>query len=203
MMAYGGFVGGIAGAALYVRRSQLDALRYFDAAVPAVGLGYFLARIGCFLNGCDFGAPSNLPWSVQFPMDSAAFHFQRAAGLLGPEATESLSVHPVQLYLGLAGLAAAFIAAQWGHRPQTAPGQTFCLYWLLYGCSRFALEFLRADPHRGSVGLLSLPQAISIAVITVAATTFALLHYRTYRHTAISARGVPGKSVQARCEAQG
>jgi len=51
-------------------RRQLDIL--------AIGLMLALAfgRIGCFLNGCCFGRPSNLPWAVRFPYGSLVYRSQ-------------------------------------------------------------------------------------------------------------------------------
>ncbi len=48
-------------------RKTLDVL----AIGLMVGLGF--GRIGCFLNGCCFGRPSDLPWAVRFPYNSFAY----------------------------------------------------------------------------------------------------------------------------------
>ncbi|MFC1780908.1 prolipoprotein diacylglyceryl transferase [Planctomycetota bacterium] len=50
--------------------------RYLD--VLAVGLMVALAfgRIGCFLNGCCWGKPTDLPWAVRFPYGSLAYYSQ-------------------------------------------------------------------------------------------------------------------------------
>jgi len=40
-----------------------------------------LGRIGCFLNGCCFGKPTNLPWAVRFPYDSPAYRSQVSQNL--------------------------------------------------------------------------------------------------------------------------
>ena len=38
-----------------------------DVAAPAVAIGIAIGRIGCFLNGCCYGAVCELPWAVRFP----------------------------------------------------------------------------------------------------------------------------------------
>jgi phosphatidylglycerol:prolipoprotein diacylglycerol transferase len=169
MMAYGGFAGGVGVAMLYLVRHRLDVWRYLDCGIPAVGLGYFLARLGCFLDGDDFGRPAVYAWSVQFPQGSPAFAAQMHAGLLSPGAGASLPVHPVQLYLGASALLIAGAVAWWRRREVTAPGEPFCLYWILYGAVRFGWEFLRGDLDRGFIGPLSTPQAVSTAAVLVAA----------------------------------
>jgi len=44
-----------------------------DILAPCVTLGLAIGRIGCFLNGCCYGAPANVPWAVQFPYNSNAY----------------------------------------------------------------------------------------------------------------------------------
>jgi phosphatidylglycerol:prolipoprotein diacylglycerol transferase len=54
-----GVIGAFAGAALaggvVIRARGGEFLRYADAAVPGIALGYAVYRVGCFLNGCCFG----------------------------------------------------------------------------------------------------------------------------------------------------
>jgi phosphatidylglycerol:prolipoprotein diacylglycerol transferase len=57
LVAYGGFLGGAAGSAIYLRRHGLSFWKWGDAAAPAVAAGLAITRIGCFLYGCDFGKP--------------------------------------------------------------------------------------------------------------------------------------------------
>ena len=41
-----------------------------DLLSPYVGLGLAIHRaFGCFLNGCCYGRPTDMPWGVQFPLD--------------------------------------------------------------------------------------------------------------------------------------
>lgn len=44
-----------------------------DIAAPCIVLGIAVGRIGCFLNGCCYGADTNLPWGVRFPYGSNAY----------------------------------------------------------------------------------------------------------------------------------
>jgi len=61
---------------LYLRHHKLPVRRYLD--ILAIGLLAALAfgRIGCFLNGCCFGRPTELPWGVRFPYGSLAYRSQ-------------------------------------------------------------------------------------------------------------------------------
>jgi len=65
------FLGGVVAAllftVLYLRRKKLPTLKYLDILAPSLMLGLAFGRMGCFLNGCCFGAPSCLPWACRFP----------------------------------------------------------------------------------------------------------------------------------------
>lgn len=68
LVAYGGFLGGLLGSWLYLRSQGFSLRKWADAAVPSLALGLAVTRIGCFLFGCDFGAPlpRNAPaWLVR------------------------------------------------------------------------------------------------------------------------------------------
>ena len=61
---------------LYLRYHKLPARRYLDILAVSLMLALAFGRIGCFLNGCCFGKPTNLPWAVRFPYDSEAYRSQ-------------------------------------------------------------------------------------------------------------------------------
>ncbi len=61
---------------LYLRHHKLPVRRYLDILAVALMVALAFGRIGCFLNGCCFGKPTNLPWAVRFPYASPAYHSQ-------------------------------------------------------------------------------------------------------------------------------
>jgi len=95
---YGALLAGMLAIAIYLRVRKLPFLCYADAIVPAVALGAAIGRLGCFLNGDDFGTRSTLPWAVTFASGTEAYadHFNR--GWIASGDPLSLPVHPVQLY---------------------------------------------------------------------------------------------------------
>lgn len=74
----GGFVCALAVMFIYFGRKKLSILRFLDILAPAVMLGLAFGRMGCFLNGCCFGAPTELPFAIRFPVVNT--HAQRAPG---------------------------------------------------------------------------------------------------------------------------
>jgi len=77
----GGVVAAVLVIVFYLRYHKLPVRRYLD--VLAIGLMLILVfgRIGCFLNGCCYGKPTELPWGVRFPYYSFAYHSQTGADL--------------------------------------------------------------------------------------------------------------------------
>jgi phosphatidylglycerol:prolipoprotein diacylglycerol transferase len=67
---------------LFVRRHHLPWLAMCDLVTPGLILGMALGRFGCFLNGCCYGGPSDLPWAVTFPWNTPPFVAQVQTGTL-------------------------------------------------------------------------------------------------------------------------
>lgn len=58
---YGGLILAAISAAIFLKRENLPALKTFDVLAPYLALGQAIGRIGCFLNGCCYGAGDALP----------------------------------------------------------------------------------------------------------------------------------------------
>src|SRR5256714_580228 len=98
---YGGLIGGVVGCWFLLWRRKVDFLTAADATVPSLAIGYALGRIGCFLVGDDYGAPTNSWVGVAFPKGSppttceSLHDFGVKVNCLPGE---MLKVHPTQLY---------------------------------------------------------------------------------------------------------
>lgn len=160
---YGGLLGGGIAGGLFFYYRKLPVLAYADASMPALALGYAIGRLGCFLNGDDYGSVSAVPWAVVYPTGTEAHAAHVVRGWISPGATWSLPVHPVQLYASLLGLCMFVWLANW--RPMRA-GSRFCAFVISYGTARFILEFVRGD-FRAVLGPLSLPQVFSLIFVLV------------------------------------
>lgn len=44
-----------------------------------MAIGLALGRIGCFLNGCCYGGPSDVPWHLTFPKYSSSYEVRQSA----------------------------------------------------------------------------------------------------------------------------
>jgi phosphatidylglycerol:prolipoprotein diacylglycerol transferase len=66
---------------LYLLYHRLPIRKYFDIIAIGLMLALAIGRIGCFLSGCCFGKPANLPWAVRFPYASNAYYSQISSNL--------------------------------------------------------------------------------------------------------------------------
>jgi phosphatidylglycerol:prolipoprotein diacylglycerol transferase len=69
----GGVILAIAVIFFYLWYHKLHIRRYLDILAIGLMLALAFGRIGCFLNGCCFGKPTELPWAVCFPYNSFAY----------------------------------------------------------------------------------------------------------------------------------
>ncbi len=163
---YGGVVGAVAVGLLFARQAhEPRTAALFDVAVPGILVGVVVGRLGCFLGGCCFGAPTDLPWAVHYGV--------------GHE-THGVAVHPVQLYdAGVAALGlVAWALERRRLRLTRVDGAVFVVFAAGYAVARFVTEWFRADGERGFVGPLSTSQVISIIVLVVLGTRALLLRRR-------------------------
>jgi phosphatidylglycerol:prolipoprotein diacylglycerol transferase len=166
--SWGAYVGGLLGFILYSKKAKLNTLKYLDVAGSTLGLGPFIGRWACFLNGCCYGSLSSLPWAVRYPPDSLVYQKQLKFGLISDQGVLSLPVHPVQIYSAIAGLLLFFLLTLIWKKYKQYHGITFLAYWIIYGSIRFGIEFFRGDRNQSFIFNLSLSQIICIVVILVA-----------------------------------
>ena len=131
LMFYGGFLGGIIAGVLFVRLNKLPVRWLVDAVAPAIMLGEGFTRIGCFLNGCCFGAPTGSPFGLVFPPESPA-----GATFLGQP------IQPTQLYSSAAGFL-LFLFALWLEKRRLKPGAVAAILLIIYSLFRFGIDFVR------------------------------------------------------------
>ncbi len=154
--------GALSGAALfgglYIRWRKAPVIEYAEAAAPGIAMGYAVARIGCFLNGCCFGTPCDLPWAVRFPERTMAYVDHWLKGWVGAGDVLSLPAHPTQLYHAAVGVSLCLLLKIW---PGKWPGGRLAVGLAIYGASRFFLQFVRGD-RAPALGFLDVNQIFSL-----------------------------------------
>lgn len=132
MSFHGGMLGVFLALAWYGHKLKINFFTLTDFIAPLVPLGLGAGRIGNFINAELWGKVTDAPWAMIFPG-------------AGP-----LPRHPSMLYEAMLEGVVLFIALNifiLKPRPRKAVSG---LFLLLYGCFRFAVEFVRTpDAHIG------------------------------------------------------
>ena len=165
---YGGLIAAVAVALWYLRRHRMPMWTVTDVFAPGIALGHVIGRMGCFFAGCCFGRPTDVPWAV-------TFHSAYAAQNVGTPL--NVPLHPTQLYEAGSELVILLLLLATERKGRPFPGRTFWAYMFLYGLSRFIIEFYRGDA-RGSVGIFSTSQFVSIILVPLAVVMFIVLRRR-------------------------
>jgi phosphatidylglycerol:prolipoprotein diacylglycerol transferase len=118
----GGVIGGLLAILIYFHRKRLRFSRFGDAFALAVAPGWMVARLGCFTVHDHPGVLTSFPLAVAFPQGAR---------------------HDLGLYdaIVLAGLSLLLYALD---RRGLLRDRLLALLAVLYGVSRFLLDFLRA-----------------------------------------------------------
>jgi phosphatidylglycerol:prolipoprotein diacylglycerol transferase len=152
LVFYGGLIGASAATLIYVWRKRLPLWKIADALAPSIALGYVPGRIGCLMNGCCYGKPTDLPWAIHFP---------------GEHETGGGGVHPTQIYDSLLNLI-LYAALAWLYRRKRFDGQIFASYLIGYALTRSFVELLRGDYGARYLGGWATPAHL-ISLATLAA----------------------------------
>jgi len=151
---YGAVVGVPIVAFVYTRVAHIpwsSMARVGDALALGAPLGQAIGRVGCFLNGCCAGGPTDWGCAVVYedPQSFAEY--------------PGMPVHPAQLYLVAWNLVVFLVVFLLRKRPKPE-GASFLVYLILYAAGDFAIRFFRTnDPY-----LLGLQQAQVIGLVIIA-----------------------------------
>lgn len=162
---YGGFLFAVGFGIWFVRRSGMPLGRVADLAAPAIPLGLFFGRMGCFWNGCCYGKETTSALGVVFPRGGAVWRAQLDAGVI-TAGQQAHAVHPTQLYEAIACLAISAILVLVVRPNKRRNGDVWAGLLILYAIARSVIEVFR-DDDRGVFfgGILSTSQLISLPLL--------------------------------------
>ena len=155
LVFYGGLIGAALAVIAFARRRKRPILTMGDYAIGGLPLGHAFGRLGCFINGCCYGAETGSPLSCTI---------------------EGVDRHPVQLYEAVANVVIYLLLLRLAPR-RRREGEGMALYLLLYPAARFLLEFLRGDARIRWFGL-SVAQMASLTLFIVGAAIWFVLPNR-------------------------
>ena len=166
---YGGLILAVTVALWYMRRHRMPMWITCDVFAPGIALGHAVGRLGCLAAGCCFGRPTGVSWAVTFT------HPEAAANVGTPL---NVPLHPTQLYESGAELLILLLLLATERKGRPFAGRTFWLYLLLYGVSRFVIEFFRGDDRGLVFDLLPTSQFISLVLIPLSLVMLYVLSRR-------------------------
>lgn len=163
--SFGGFVSVPLAVFAFARWKKIPFLKLADYMFLTAFFWQAFGRFGCFLAGCCYGRPTELPWGVVF----------RSPRSMVPAELLGVRLHPTQLYeaagilILCAGLLAILRATEAG---KVKPGLVVAGHFAGYGVLRFLTEFARADGLPLAGGFTQ-EQAFGFGLIAAAAAVLA------------------------------
>ncbi len=177
IMFYGGLIGSMVAMFFMLKFSakegcsQYKTGEWLDILTPPLIGFHFWGRMGCFLGGCCYGKETDSVFGVVFPDNIANSIIHNG-----------VKRYPTQLFeagiLVILFLIVLFVK----HRVR--------IYLLLYGVSRFLLEYLRGDDRGHFLRFLSPSQMISVVLI-VAVIVYTAIDWKRKK----SVRGLRNHSL--------
>jgi phosphatidylglycerol---prolipoprotein diacylglyceryl transferase len=174
----GGLVAVAVAMSLYLRRNHLSFWKVGDLWAPAIALGQGIGRIGCFMAGCCYGRPTNLPWSVVFKDPQAL-------------APQGIPLHPSQLYDFLSGVLIFLILLFIGLKKRYK-GQVFVWFLILHSTARLFTERFRGDDRGMILGTqMTITQGLAILILLAGLVALFVLrsHHDKMSRTSSSVKG--------------
>ena len=173
MSFHGGLLGVLAVGLWWSRRHALHFFDTVDFVAPMVPIGLGLGRFGNFINGELWGKPTTMPWGMIFPEahgEDVAYAAAHPAWQAQLAQWGGLVRQPSQLYEmlleGVVMFTVLWVVSLKPRRRYLVSG----LFALMYGCFRFAIEFVRLpDIQLGylAFGWVTMGQILSLPLIAV------------------------------------
>ncbi len=147
---YGAVLGATLGIWVYSKVKKIPFGYLADVTAPGIILAQAIGRVGCTLNGCCYGVPTNAAYGIIYT---------------NPDSFAPLGIafQPTQIYEIIYNLIvfAVLFKLRGRFRPD---GSLFLIYLSLYSLWRFGIDFIR----EGTPFFLGLHQAQVIALIVLA-----------------------------------
>lgn len=114
---------------LLTKKAKEDFFAWSDILIVSILFGMSFCDVGAFLDGRNYGSPTDLPW-----------------GVLMEPSQYAIPIHPVQLYAAIYSLLIGLLLFHlFQHRLFKKPGIIALSGITLYSFMRFLEEFLRGD----------------------------------------------------------
>jgi phosphatidylglycerol:prolipoprotein diacylglycerol transferase len=156
MSMYGGLILAVPLSIPLLRLLGLPFAGFWDVAVLTILLGMAFTRIGCFLNGCCGGRPSDAWFALSLPDHHGNWRRRIPTQLM-------------EMAFALVLLGAALVL----RNVAPFPGAIFCLVVAGYGAGRWVLESLREDEMGGWDKTTMRATSVLLVIAALAGLAFA------------------------------
>ena len=163
LAVYGAVFGIVLVVVIYSLIKKLSLWTIADMVSPGALVGMAIGRVGCLINGCCFGTPTDLPWAVVYT-NPASY------------APNGIPVHPTQVYHIIWNLM-AFGFLWWLRKSLKPKGTVFLAYLAFYAAGDLLIRFFRD----GEPFLFGMQQAQLIGII-ILLITVPLMLYRMWKY---------------------
>lgn len=141
LVFYGGFILASLFVTFYCWKHKLSILRVTDLFAVGLPIGHMFGRIGCFLQGCCYGHPTESILGFRYPDTVSPEGRLWYEPILAKYPVSA--IHPSQLYEAFGIFIVFLILYRLYGKLKT--GHTFALYLLIYGVVRFFAESFRGE----------------------------------------------------------
>ena len=158
MSLHGGLMGVLIALYIQKRKEGLSFIRVCDYFAVCMPFALFLVRLANFANGELWGRPTDVPWAIIFEVTGGG----------------DVPRHPSQLYEAFLEGVVYFIVTSWMFwrtQARYQPGKLLGTGLLVYGISRFTVEFFR-QPDKGLENLswgLTMGQTLTVPMLILGA----------------------------------
>lgn len=111
---------------IFAKVRKINFWRMVDLAAPAIAIGYFFGRLGCFMGGCCYGPECS--WGIKMQA-------------VNPD----IAIFPTQLLNALVAVIIFVVLFFMSKNKSLKAGELFIYFIYLYAGLSFGTEFLRAD----------------------------------------------------------
>lgn len=154
-VVYGGIIAGVVCCYIYCKVKKYSLAEYFDLIIPTIALAQGFGRIGCLLAGCCYGKETDSIIGITFHNS--------------PYAPNNVKLMPTQIMSSIGDFLnfAILIIISNACKKYNKKGLITAIYLILYSIGRYIIELFRGDIERGSVGVFSTSQFISVFILII------------------------------------
>lgn len=140
----GGLMAGVAVIIIYCLLRKESFAIIADAFTVPASAGIMILKVGCFLNGCCFGKPTDGPFGMVFPANESRYDFINSLKIVS---AKSPVVHPTQLYEIFGALMAMLFAIIIPKAFKLKKGSRASIFAAVFSAARWIVLPLRELPY--------------------------------------------------------